>query len=116
MDLIGLRRVVYYRDAGGRGEVKHGFGYGEIFLPAGEAEFGFQTSRLADDQAHEVGFGVGFEEDFADFLIGVGGFSFGCAAENIVSGAGWVVFGIIVFGGVHDFDAAAEFGEIGLSG
>ncbi len=89
MDLIGERGFVDYGDAGGRGEVKHGFCDGEVFLPVGEAEFGFEISWLADDQADEVSFGIGFEQDFADFLIGVGGFAFGYAAQNVVVRAGW---------------------------
>ena len=49
MDLIGERGFVNDCDTGGRGEVKHGFGDGEIFLPVCEAEFGFEIARLADD-------------------------------------------------------------------
>ena len=114
VDLIGEGGFVYYGDAGGRGEVEHGFCDGEIFLPVGEAEFGFEISGLADDEADQVGCGVGFEQDLADFLIGGGGFAFGNATQDVIVGAGGVVFGIFGFGGVNDFDGAAKFCEIGL--
>ncbi len=41
VDLIGEGGFVNYCDAWGRGEMEHGFGDGEIFLPVGEAKFGF---------------------------------------------------------------------------
>ena len=116
MDLIGEGGFVDYGDAGWRGEVKFGFYDGEVFLPVGEAEFGFEISWLADDQAHEVSFRIGFEQDFADFLIGVGGLALGYAAHNVVVRVGCAVFGIFSFGGVHEFDRVAEFCQIGLPG
>ena len=114
VDLIGEGGFVNYGDAWGRGEMEHGFGDGEIFLPIGEAEFGFEISWLADEQTHQVGDGISFEQDFANFLIGVRGFSFGNAAEDVVIRTRRMVFGILVFGGVHNFDGAAELREIGL--
>src|SRR5277367_4114365 len=114
VDLIGEGGFVNYGDAWGRGEMEHGFGDGEVFLPIREAEFGFEISGLADDQAHQVDGGIGFEQDLANFLIGVSGFAFGNAAEDIVTWARRMVFGILVFGGVHNFDGAAELREIGL--
>ena len=48
MDLVGEGGFVYYGDAWGWGEMEHGLGHGEIFLPVGEAEFGFEISWLAD--------------------------------------------------------------------
>ena len=39
--------------------------------------------------------GVGFEEDFADILIGIGGFAFGHAAQDGVFGAAGAIFGVL---------------------
>src|SRR5580700_6172898 len=68
-----------------------------------------------------MGLGIGFQEDFADFLVG-GGFAFRDAAEDGIFGGGRAIFGVCWtcgsvsggFGGVHDFDFAAEFREVGL--
>ena len=51
MDLVGQRGFVNYGYAWGCGEMEHRFGYGKILLPVGEAEFGFEISWLADDEA-----------------------------------------------------------------
>ena len=63
-------------------------------------------------------FGVGFKQDFADFLVGVGGFALGDAAQDGIFGAAGAILGFYFsagsFGGIEDFDAAAEFREIGL--
>ena len=94
--------------------MEFGFCDGEVFLPIGEAEFGFEISWLADDQANQMGFGIGFEQDFADLLISGVGFAFRHAAQDIVVRVGWVVFGVFGFCGVHYFDGAAEFREVRL--
>ncbi len=59
-------------------------------------------------------FGVGFEEDFADFLIGVGGFAFRDATQDGVFGGARAVFRVLRFCGVKDFNAATEFRKVGL--
>ena len=114
VDLIGQRGLVNDCDARGWREVKHGFCDGEIFLPVGEAEFGLEISRLADYEADEVSCGIGFQQDFADFLIGVVGFAFGNATQDVVVRAAGVVSRIFVFGRVDELDGAAEICEIGL--
>ena len=50
MHLVGQGGFVDYGDAWGWSEMEHGFGDGEVFLPVGEAKFGFEISWLADDQ------------------------------------------------------------------
>ena len=118
VNLVGEGGFVHYGDALGWGEMEHGFSDGEVFLPVGEAEFGFEISSLADDETDETGIGVGFEQDFADFLVGVGGFAFGDAAQDGVFGTARAIFGIFCSGGrfgrAEDFDAAAKFRKIGL--
>jgi hypothetical protein len=80
VNLVGEGGFVNHSDSGGWREMKHGFGDGEVLLPIGEAKFGFEISWLADYQTDEMGCGVGFEQDFTDFLIGVGGLALGDAA------------------------------------
>ena len=45
-----------------------------------------------------MGVGVGFEENFADILIGVGGFAFGDAAQDGVFGAAGAIFEVLGIG------------------